>query len=160
MKIKKKLRTYVSLALLIGLSFLYQGCGEEENKQIPPDGSTITINPDAVELVSPTDAVQNYTVVVKYADGNPIPYAIVHISSAFSAPFIPAQFQFYYYVDGPNNPEGNTAVNSGFYAQTDEFGIYEFSAVIFGGTVFEDTIYLTSGSAYAESTLKSGETTT
>jgi hypothetical protein len=157
MKSTAKLKLIIALALLISLAALLQSCGKDNSI---PDRSALIINPSSVTLSNvPTDATQNFTVVARYEDGTPIPYARIHISGTFGVPFNPAQYQFYYYPDGTSRPEGNLAVNSGFIGQTDKFGVYTFSIVVFGGTAFDDTIYLDSGTATASATVSATTTT-
>jgi hypothetical protein len=86
-----------------------------------------------------------------------MPKACVNISGAFAYPRNPGAigwlYQFYYYPEGTKNP-GNVAVNSGFDAQTDDFGAYTFSAMITAGTgTFTDTITVRSGSNIGTATI-------
>jgi len=129
--------------LLVGL---LPSCGD--NKTIP-DGSTITIDPSSVTLTNiSTDSTINFTLILRYSDGTPIPLGRFRISGAFAAPNASAAYQFYYFPTGPDNPNGNTAVPSGFEAQTDDNGVYKFSIVVFGSNVgFIDTIRADSGTA-------------
>jgi hypothetical protein len=157
MKSTAKLKLVIALALLISLATLLQSCGKDNTI---PDGSALIINPSAVTLNNvPTDTAQNFTVVARAEDGTPIPYARIHISGSFGEPFSPAQYQFYYYPDGTWRPEGNRVVDSGFIGQTDKSGVYTFSIVVFGGTVFDDTIYLNSGTATASATVSATTST-
>ena len=157
MKSTAKLKLVIALALLISVATLLQSCGKENTI---PDGSALIINPSAVTLNNvPTDTPQNFTVVARYQDGIPIPYARIHISGSFGVPFVPSQYQFYYYPDGTWNPDGNVAVDSGFTGQTDKYGVYTFSIVVFGGTVFDDTIYFNSGTATASVTVSATTST-
>lgn len=160
MKSTAKLILVLALVMLISPAILLQGCG---NEAVTPDGSSLTITPNAVTLKSDSDSTHNFSVTAKYKDGTPIPYAKIHISGTFAAPFDPAQYWFYYYPDGLGY-QGDNAPNppmaSGFEGQTDKFGSYKFSIVIFGGSVFDDTIYLTSGTANAQATVKSEPTST
>lgn len=138
------------LALLISPVIMLQGCGKNESV---PDKSTITINPNSVSMRNPpSDTVVDFKVVVKYSDGTPTPYANIHITGAFAEPITGAVYQFYYYPGGTQNPNGNAAVNSGFNAQTDKYGVYDFSIGV-TGSAFNDTIYVSSGSAVGTSTL-------
>jgi guanyl-specific ribonuclease Sa len=158
MKTTAKLNLVLALALLISAVILVQACGDNNNA---PDGSTLVVNPSAVTLRNvPTDATQNLSVIARYKDGTPIPYAKIHISGAFAEPFVPAQYQFYYYPEGTARPEGNRPVNSGFDGQTNENGVYNFSIVVYGGTAFDDTIYLNSGTANASVVLTVSAATT
>ncbi len=139
------------LALLISPVIMLQGCGKNESVS---DKSTITINPSAVTMKNPpSDTVVDFQVVVKYSDGTPTPYANIYISGAFAVPVTGALYQFYYYPNGTQNPNGNAAVNSGFNAQTDKYGVYDFSVVI-TGSAFKDTVYVTSGTAAVTATME------
>ena len=146
-----KRTTMLLLLLLMGLAFLTMSCGDQTS---PPDGSTVAIDPPKIEMSTPDNAVQNYRVTVRYADGTPIPYAQVKISSAFAAPYATPQYQFYWYIDATHNPNGNVAVDSSFVKQTDEFGFLDFSIEILGTSSFDDTIYVAAGTASATSTIK------
>jgi hypothetical protein len=74
-----------------------------------------------------------------------MPYANVIISGGFAMPSTLGLYQFYW---GPNGNFSATPspVDSGFLAQTNEYGVYDFSIVVFGFP-FEDTIHVTSGTA-------------
>lgn len=140
------------IAGLLTLSLLsLTNCGDNE---AVPAGSTITINPASVSLKDiPGDTVVNFKVIVKYSDGTPMPYAKIHITGAFAEPAVAAPYQFYYYPGGDRVP--NTPVNSGFNAQTDEYGVYDFSLVVYGpGSGFDDTIYVSSGTVVGTATIK------
>jgi len=156
MKLTSKVLFVLALTLLLSPVILFPGCGD--NKAVP-FGSKITINPSAGTLKNiPGDETQNFKVLVTYADGTPIPKAIVHISGTFAVSLsnsVPA-YQFYFYPDGPDRVGGNTAVDSGFDAQTDDYGVYDFSVSVYGpGTTFNDTIVVTSGTAVGTATLAS-----
>jgi hypothetical protein len=152
MKFTAKLPLVSVLALLMIPVLFFTGCGKNEGV---PDQSKITIDPVSVSLQNIVgDTIQNYNVIVRYADGTPIPYAKIHISGAFAMPASAAMYQFYYYPDGTQNPAGNATVDSGFDAQTDKFGVYTFSIVVFGpGSAFKDTLNITSGTTSGSSTL-------
>lgn len=151
MKYTAKLPLVLVLALLIIPIALFPGCGDFK---YVPDKSTITINPSSwtvKDILSDTYA--DFTVVVRYSDGTPIPYANIHITGAFAEPATAAFYQFYFYPGGSRIP--NTIVDSGFNAQTDEYGIYRFSAEMYGpGSAFKDTIYINSGTVSATATLE------
>lgn len=153
MKYTAKLPMVLILALLIIPIALLPGCGD--NKYVP-DKSTITINPSSLsvkDILGDTHA--DFTVVVRYSDGTPIPYANIHITGAFAVPATAAFYQFYYYPGGSLRPGGNFSVNSGFNAQTNEYGVYMFSAEVYGpGSAFKDTIYINSGTVSATATLE------
>jgi hypothetical protein len=153
MKRTAKLPFFSFLALLACAAILLQNCG---NNKAVPDGSTITVDPSSQSIKVLEDTPFNFTVTVRYADGTPIPYAIVHISGAFaaSATYTNPLYQFYYYPDGLNNPDGNRQVDSGYDAQTNKYGVYQFSIVVFGpSSTFTDSIYVTSGSASGKTDL-------
>ena len=153
MKYTAKLPLVLILALLIIPISIFSGCGD--NKSIP-DKSTITINPTSwvvKDILGDTPA--NFTVVVRYSDGTPIPYANINITGAFAVPATAAFYQFYYYPGGSIRPGGNSPVDSGFNDQTNVYGVYEFSAEVFGpGSAFKDTIYVNSGAVSGTATLE------
>ena len=121
-----------------------------------PDGSTITITPSSqpidtggAGLSVPTSL--DWTVRVSYPDGTVMPKACITVSGAFAVPngFGLYQFEFF-----PSSVTPNTAVNSGFSAQTDDFGQYTFSTLLSAGTgTWNDTIYIRSGANQANATL-------
>nr|MDA8101248.1 hypothetical protein [Nitrospiraceae bacterium] len=121
---------------------------------IVPDGSTLSVDPVSTTLTNVTvDTAVDFKVIARYADGSPIPYAKVKIEGSFAAPNAVNAYQFYYYPGGAKNPN-NVAVDSGFTGQTDEFGIYRFSANVFGSaTGFNDDINISSGTASTKATL-------
>jgi hypothetical protein len=148
MKHTARLFSVLVLAFLFAPVVLFQGCGD--NKNIP-DGSTITITPDTVSLTNVGEQVVNFKVVVRYADGTPMPYANLVVTGGFASPATTAAYQFYWYPGG--NLVTNTMVDNGFKPQTDKSGVYDFSIVVFGTTAFSDTIYVTSGSVVGSSTI-------
>jgi hypothetical protein len=155
--IKHKQIVILALLLVLLLIVLIQGCGNNKGKDCTaPAGSSITVTGPGLISISADTAV-NYSVIVKYPDGTIMPNACVNISGAFAYPRNPSAlgwlYQFYYYPDGTNDP-GNVAVNSGFDAQTDDFGSYTFSAMITAGTgTFTDTITVRSGSNIGTATI-------
>lgn len=149
MKLTAKLPIGLVLALLIIPVVSFPGCGDNTSV---PDKSTITISPSGPSLTNPPmDTVVNFKVTIRYSDGTPIPNARMFISGAFAQPNAAGLYQFYYYPGGTQNP--NTAVNSGYEAQADDFGVYNFSIVL-TGSAFDDTIYVTSGTAVGTATIK------
>jgi hypothetical protein len=154
MKLTSKVLFVLALTLLLSSVILFHGCGD--NKAVP-FGSKITINPTAAALKGiPGDTTENFKVLVTYTDGTPIPKAIIHITSSFAVTNsgVAPLYQFYYYPDGPDRVGGNTRVNSGYDAQTDDYGVYDFSVSVFGpGSTFNDTINVTSGTAVGTATL-------
>jgi hypothetical protein len=152
MKLKIKLVSVSILAVFLPLFIICGGCG---SKETVPDGSTITINPGSTALQNINgNTPLNFKVVVKYADGSPIPNATIHITGAFAEPAVAANYQFFYYPDGSQRVGGNTEKDNGFDAQTDDFGVYDFSIEAFGpGAAFTDTIYVTSGTAVGTATV-------
>ena len=150
MKLTAKSPLVLVLALLIIPIVSLPGCGD--NKSVP-DKSTITISPSSWSMTNPPmDTVANYSVTIRYADGTPIPSARMIITGAYAQPNSSGLYQFYYYSDGTQNPNGNAAVNSGYEAQADDYGVYNFSVVI-TGSAFDDTIYVTSGTAVGTATI-------
>jgi len=143
------------IALIAGLLILFflslAGCGDDK---AVPDRSTITINPASVSLKNILgNTMVDFKVIVRYSNGTPMPDAKIHITGAFAEPTVAAQYQFYSYPGGDGVL--NTPVNSGFNAQTDEYGVYDFSLVVYGpGSGFDDTIYVSSGTAVGTATIK------
>jgi hypothetical protein len=144
MKLTARLFSVLVLAFLIAPIVLFQGCGDNESA---PDGSTITIEGGGT-LNNPGETAVNLKVTVRYPDGTPMPYANVIISGGFAIPSTLGLYQFYWFPDGNLNadPAKIIPVDSGFLAQTNEYGVYDFSIVVFG-LPFEDTIHVTSGTA-------------
>jgi hypothetical protein len=145
MKLTARLFSVLVLAFLIAPIVLFQGCGDNESVT---DGSTITITPDDVALNNISETVVNLKVIVRYPNGTPMPYANVLISGGFAIPSTLGLYQFYWFPNGNLNadPAKIIPVDSGFLAQTNEYGVYDFSIVVFG-LPFKDTIYVTSGTA-------------
>lgn len=140
-----KFITVFMLSLGLASIILMAGCGSETT---PPSGSTITVTGPAPFSIG-SDTNFDFTVVVKYPDGTPMPKAKLDISGAFAFPRNAAQsgwhYQFYY-SPGGNTVPGNLAVNSPFEAQTDDFGTYTFSALVSVATgTFTDTIVVRAG---------------
>ncbi len=150
MKQTAKLPLVLILALLtISEVVLLPGCGDNTSV---PDKSTIMITPSSVKLKNPpSDTVVNFKVTIRYSDGTPVPNARMFISGGFAQPNSAGLYQFYYYPGGTQYP--NTAVNSGYEAQADDFGVYDFSIVV-SGVAFDDTIYVTSGTVVGTATIK------
>ncbi|OGW33742.1 MAG: hypothetical protein A2X58_09695 [Nitrospirae bacterium GWC2_56_14] len=145
MKLPARLLSVLVLSFLIAPIVLFQGCGDNESA---PDGSTITLSPNDVSLNNAGETVVNLKVIVRYPNGTPMPYANVVISGGFAIPSTLGLYQFYWFPDGNLNadPAKIIPVDSGFMAQTNEYGVYDFSIVVFG-LPFEDTIHVTSGTA-------------
>jgi len=154
MKLTARLFSVLVLAFLIAPIALFQGCGDNESA---PDGSTVTIDPSSVSLNNPGETVVDLKVIVRYPDGTPMPYANVIISGGFAMPSTAALYQFYW-GPGGNLVDPNIPVDSGFLAQTNEYGVYDFSIVVFG-LPFKDTIRVTSGSAAGTSDITVTTTT-
>jgi uncharacterized protein YcfL len=138
-----------TLLLVIFLVVIIQGCGSSGAQCTAPAGSSITVTGPAAASIS-SDTNFNFTAVVKTPDGNPMAKACLDISGAFAFPRNSTQtgvhYQFYYYPDGTSNPSGNLAVSSPFSAQTDDFGVYTFSALVSATSgTFTDTITVSSG---------------
>ena len=152
------------LAFILVSSALLLACGKK--KENAPDGSTITFNPlghTQTGISAPTCVT--FDVTVRYSDGTPMPNAIVTIFGPFAEPRntanSSARYQFYAFGNCDLNPAGNVPVASGFEVQTNDSGLYTFSANIFDlvtlttptGTltapnVFADTIEAHSGQAF------------
>lgn len=133
------------------------GCGKENaTTGVTPDctapfGSIITLEPSPAAITPvgglPTsaDILQNLTVLVQYPDKSPMPKACISISGNQARPAANYAYTFYYNTGGNADPS-NPAVNSGYVAQTDDYGKYYFSVVISAGTgTFSDTITVNSG---------------
>jgi hypothetical protein len=150
MKLTARLFSVLVLAFFIAPIVLFQGCGDNESVT---DGSTITLSPDDVTLTNAGETVVNFKVIVRYPNGTPVPYANLVISGGFAYPHWSASYQFYWYPDGDKNIAGNTAVDSGFRPQTNEYGVYDFSIVV-SGSPFTDTIYVTSGTAAGQADIE------
>jgi len=151
MKSTTNLKLVLVLALLIVSVILLQSCGNDTSV---PDGSTLTISPSSVSQANVTfDAIHNFTVRARYQDGTPIPYAMIHISGSFAVPVSDPRYQFYYYPEGPAKAGGNTLVDSGFDGQTDKYGVYVFSIVVYADKAFKDDINFNSGTATASATV-------
>jgi len=157
--ISTKLIAMVILVFLMTTSTVLEGCGNNENTV---DGSTITINPSTTTASIIDNTSYDYTVTVKYADGTPYPKAVIYITGSFAEPRntanSTARYQFYYYPGGELNTTKQLKVDSGFYAQTDDYGNYRFSITVYGrvggaANTFTDTINISSGSAFASHSL-------
>ena len=86
-----------------------------------------------------------------------MPQACLTISGNYAAPSAVNAYTFYYY-DGGDGNATNVAVNSGYAAQTNDFGIYRFSVVISAGTgSFADNITVRSGGNSAQTHLDFGK---
>ena len=139
--------TTAARILLILLIMAAAGCGRDNNSVtsdcLAPFGSTITLDPPAPILKGGgLDLWQDFQVVVTYPDGDPMPKACINITGTFATGAIPA-YTFYYY---PKAHAGNTAVPSGFDAQTNNSGSYTFSILISSATgSFKDDIVVKSG---------------
>ena len=142
--------------IVVSLLTLFLGCGDKTAKA--PDGSTIEFNPASFSQKNIiNDQVLNLSLVVRYPDGSPMPKSTVKVIGNRAVPDPTGSYQFYYYPDGFQNPN-NLPVDSGFLAQTDDFGTYNFSVAIFsqltlsnGFTVtniFTDNISAFSGTAF------------
>ncbi len=145
--------------LFVSAGILAAGCGTSTNTKdcTAPDGSTITINPatqpvDTGGFGVPGDTQLDWTVKVAYSDGTVMPRACITISGAFAVPSTYSIYQFQFY---PSWITPNAAVNSGFPAQTDDFGAYTFSTLITAGSgTFTDTIYARSGTNMGTATIE------
>ena len=148
---------------------IFQGCGSKGDPA--PSGAKIVINPNTVSFINPFlvgDVTQDYVVTLQDSTGLPIPDTAVVITGSFANPVTSStgtinapRYQFWGYPGG-SGAAGNIPVGSGFKAVTDKFGNYAFSIQIFaivnvGGTLtpnaFTDNINVSSGGAFAQSTL-------
>ncbi len=158
MKSTTKLMHVLALAMLISPAILIQGCG---NDPTAVDGATITIDPSTTTASIIDNTTYNYTVIARYKDATPYPKAKLYITGSFAEPRnltnTTARYQFYFYPGGELTLS-NLKVDSGFYAQTDDFGSYRFSVTVYStvsGSVnsFKDTMHISSGSAFASADL-------
>lgn len=158
MKPKVKLPMLFVLALLIILVITSQGCG---HKETAPDGSTVTFNPSSITYKTPDNVcVQSINVIVRYPDGTPFPKAVVTITGGFAVPNVNGSGYYQFFSDANcSNP-----VDSGFQAQTDDKGVYSFSAYVPGQITlttgitttnsFSDKFEATSGTAVGSADFK------
>jgi hypothetical protein len=148
-----KCATLFILCLGVMTGILIGGCGGSSGDSAPA-GSTITFSPTSWSFSIAGDTCAEFAVLVKYSNGTPMPKANVSIYGGFAFPRTPTHYQFYL---GPNCvPGGSKAVDSGFTAQTDDFGVYSFSALVsFSSNTFSDIVYAYSGSAFGSATLES-----
>ena len=147
---------YKTLLYIVGLWLVFTlvspGCGDTFDAL--PDGSTITINPESASFNNITsDTIQNFTIVARYPDETPIPYALIKVHGPFAIPNSMGLYQFYYYPNGTQTL-GNLTVDSGFKVQTDASGTYTFSVVVFATSLFKETIYVESGTVSATAVLE------
>ena len=158
MRQNSKLVSLVFLLFLLAPAIFLEACGKNDGA---PDGATITINGPTQALSIADDTTLDFTVVVRYADGSPIPRAPVKITGGFAEPRnatnTTTRYQFYFYPGGELTPN-NLKVDSGFEAETDDRGTYNFSVTIFGivGGVpnsFTDSIVVYSGTAIGTASL-------
>jgi hypothetical protein len=138
----------LSLGVLTAIAI--SGCGSSS----APAASTITFNPSSWSYSIAGDTCAEFAVLVKYSDGTPMNNADVTIYGGFAFPRTPTHYQFYL---GPNCiAGGSAAVNSGFTVQTDNYGVYSFSALVsFASGTFSDKIDAYSGSVYGSAAIVS-----
>jgi len=153
----KQIGILTLLLVMLVVILMLVGCGTSGKNCIAPADSSVTVTGAGSFVGLAADTGVNYTVVVKYSDGSVMPKACVNISGSLAAPRNPggiaARYQFYFFPNGTNDPN-NAAVNSGFDAQTDDFGAYTFSAMITAGSgTFTDTITVISGSNIGTATI-------
>ncbi len=103
------------------------GCGTEldspDSSIIAPPGSTISINPS--EFADTSDIPeyylrQDYSVIVWSQDKRPIGKVKLQLSFPFAYP----STSLFRFING--SCQTNNYVNSPFYAETDDYGIYRF----------------------------------
>lgn len=138
----------IFLPLVLVFILTLPGCGDDEAVCTAPAGSSIVLTGPAVFGGISADTCANINAAVFYPDGKPMPKACINVSGSFAFPRNTAvtnpRYQFYYYPDC--NVVANNAVDSGFNAQTDDSGVYSFSALIsFGTGTFKDEIFVRSG---------------
>ncbi|HXY53428.1 MAG TPA: hypothetical protein VEM40_02015 [Nitrospirota bacterium] len=154
--IKQKQTVILTLLFVLILITLAQGCGSESNSNncTAPAGSKITISPASstistggVGLFQPTNL--NWLVTVDYPDGTVMPKACITVIGTFA---VPNGYGLYQFFTGPNST--GVAVNSGFSAQSDDFGQYTFSTLLTAGTgTWTDTLYVQSGTNQGSATI-------
>lgn len=157
--IKHKQLVILALLLVLLLIALIQGCGGTDSTKncTAPDGSKITITPSD-QSITTGGAVHpgfnnNWIVRVAYPDGSVMPKACITITGTFAFPNPLGLYQFYYFPNSTDNPN-NIAVNSGFAAQSDDFGQYTFSTLMSAGSgTWNDTIFVQSGTNSGSATL-------
>lgn len=122
---KRYTHLFISCIILV-ISMSPWGCGKGDSTTAP-SGGTITFDPTSHSQTGiASNTTVNFTVEVKDLNGKPMNKAKLKISGPFAVPRTPvAYYQFY---RGYNATGG--AVNSGFEAETDEFGVYVFSVII------------------------------
>jgi len=153
----------ISFILLLTVTLmmsLFAGCGVEKKECTAPDQSTITITPSFQQVKTSsglsTDMPFDWTVIVKYQDGTPMPQACITVSGSQAVPNAGGAYQFQYY---PSWTSPNLAVDSGFSAQTDDYGQYTFSTVASAGSsTWSDTIYVRSGAIVSTAFLAVNDT--
>jgi hypothetical protein len=164
-----KMKTLMFMSLLLLPVIIFQGCGSKGDPA--PSGAKLVINPPTVSLTNINaygDVPVNYVVTLLDSTGSPIPDTAVVVTGSFANPVTSStgtisapRYQFWGYPNANANPS-NIPVNSGFTAVTDKFGNYAFSIQIYseiniGGTlfpnVFTDSINVSSGGAFVQSTL-------
>jgi hypothetical protein len=135
------------LFLLCSLFFIFLwGCGGSDSA---PPNSVITINPDEVTVTDSTGEpkwnTQFYTISLKDENGDPLGDTRIAISFIWAVPNIVGVVQLY---------DGDTPVNSPFYADTDDFGTYilrvDFQS---GGISYFGDIEVRSGDAFGSAGL-------
>lgn len=137
------------ISIFILTSMLTIGCGSDPKSDCSaPSNASIIVNGPGVFSVG-FDTNFDFTVVVLYNDGKPMPQACMTISSAFAFPrnatATGSRYQFYAYPGGTQNL-ANIPVDNGFSAKTDDFGQYTFSALYIAGTgTYKDTVTVRSG---------------
>ncbi len=144
----KKMALLAALLVLIAVVLL-QGCGTSGKRECEaaPFGAVMTLKPGGQSVDTGgaglgVNLPWDWTVIVLYPDGTPMPYACLNISGAFAVPNL-GLYQFQYF---PSWVSPNTPVNSGFRARTDVTGQYTFSTVLSAGSgTWKDTIYIRSG---------------
>lgn len=153
---------FAFLCMLIPIVIALQGCGKDDKHPTSvPDGSIITVNPAATTMTIAATTSVDFSVSVKDKDGIPINKVPLRISGPFAEPRnatnTTARYQFYRFPGGENNTS-NVKVDSGFIAETDSYGTYNFSITIYGTVggvpnTFTDTIDVYSGTAFGSAQL-------
>ena len=133
-----------------GLLLILIGCSQSTTA---PSGGTITFDPTSHSQTGiASNTTVNFTVEVKNLNGKLMNKAKIRISGPFAVPRTTAYYQFY---RGYNATGG--AVDSGFEAETDDFGVYTFSVIIDAAASaagFSDYIAVSSGTNFGSAKIE------
>ena len=144
MRVKTRL-CQAGMLLLAGLSIaMLSGCGSGTT----PADSVISFNPTEINAAIAFDTCFKSTVVVRYPDGTPVPTAKLYIDGAFASPRLGAGRRYFFY-EGWGCTDPAQYRDSGFNAETDDEGNYQYSLLVTAGSgTFDDNVQVYSGSSY------------